>query len=192
MKLPPVSWADITLAPNIVSLIRLPLAVLFPLLIHRPIAAFVVLAAAGLTDVIDGWLARKNGQVTALGAIIDPVADKAFALTVVITLLVRSMLPLWAVPALLAREIFELPLVLWIIAARAPARSRSAQASANVPGKLATVIQFGAVMSALIAPDMLESVLVLAAVAGVLAGISYWARALGRSSEREAPSSDLQ
>jgi len=179
MKLPSVSLADLRLPPNVVSLTRFPLAILFPLLIVSPGAAFAVLLSAGLTDVVDGWLARKNGQVTALGAIIDPIADKTFALTVVITLLVVRMLPLWAVPALLAREIFEMPLVLWLFATRAQKDKRRAQASANIPGKIATVIQFGAVMCALALPQMLDAMLILAAVSGALAGVSYWTRALG-------------
>lgn len=178
MKLPAVNFADIALAPNIVSLTRLPLAVVFPLLIDNPGAAFAVLIASALTDVVDGWLARRNGQVTALGAIIDPIADKAFALTVVITLLARRMLPLWAVPALLAREIFELPLVVWVFLTRGSNPERRVAASANIPGKIATTIQFGAVMSALIMPELLELSLVLAAAFGALAGITYWTRTM--------------
>ena len=176
MKLPAVNFADVTLAPNIVSLTRLPLAVLFPLLIDNPGAAFAVLIASALTDVVDGWLARKNGQVTALGAIIDPIADKAFALTVVVTLIARRMLPLWGIPALLAREIFELPLVVWVFFHRASDPERRVAASANIPGKIATTIQFGAVMSALVMPEILRVCLAASAVFGVIAGITYWTR----------------
>lgn len=161
-----------------VSLARLPLAALFPLLVWNPGAAFAVLLAAALTDVVDGWLARRNGQVTTLGAIIDPIADKTFALVVVVTLLVERMLPLWAVPALLMREIFEMPLVLWLFATRRSRSDRQVEARANIPGKLATVLQFGAVMSALAIPSALDALLGLAAVAGAFAGIAYWVRAL--------------
>lgn len=178
MQLPSVSFSDLKLPPNVVSLTRFPLAVLFPLLIPSPGAAFAVLLAAGLTDVVDGWLARKNGQVTPIGAIVDPIADKTFALTVVVTLLVRGMLPLWAIPALLVREIFEAPLVLWLFATRSRRDKRRAEASANIPGKIATVAQFAAVMSALAMPEVLDTILIVAAVAGALAGVSYWVRAL--------------
>jgi cardiolipin synthase (CMP-forming) len=178
MQLPPITVADLKLPPNMVSLSRLPLAVAFPLVIVSPGAAFAVLLAAALSDMVDGWLARRNGQVTALGAIIDPIADKTFALVVVVTLIVHRMLPLWAVPALLVREIFEMPLVLWLLATRRGREGRPVEARANIPGKLATVIQFGAVMSALAWPEALYTLLALAAVAGALAGIVYWMRAL--------------
>jgi cardiolipin synthase (CMP-forming) len=170
-----------------VSLARFPLAAVFPFLVKNPGAAFAVLLAAALTDVVDGWLARKNGQVTVLGAIVDPIADKTFALTVVVTLLAHRMLPLWAIPALLMREIFEMPLVLWIFATRKSREERQVEARANIPGKLATVLQFGAVMCALAIPNALNVMLGLAAVAGAFAGITYWARALDQIRGR-APS----
>lgn len=180
MRLPAVSARDLRLPPNMVSLARIPLALVFPFVIVSPGAAFAVLLAAALTDVVDGYLARRNNQVTALGAIIDPVADKMFAVTVVVTLIVTRMLPLWAIPALLVREIFELPLVLWILATRRARDENVVKASANVLGKLATVIQFGAVMSALAWPEALTTLLLVAAFAGGVAGVAYWVRALGQ------------
>jgi CDP-diacylglycerol--glycerol-3-phosphate 3-phosphatidyltransferase/cardiolipin synthase len=168
-----------------VSLARIPLAVAFPLVVASPGAAFAVLLAAALTDVVDGYLARRNNQVTALGALIDPIADKTFAVVVVVTLIAARMLPLWAVPALLVREIFELPLVLWVLATRRARDKAVVKASANMLGKLATVIQFGAVMSALAWPEALSTLLALAAVAGAFAGVAYWVRALGQS--KDAP-----
>ena len=93
------------------------------------------------------------------------------------------MLPLWAVPALLVREIFELPLVLWVLAKRRSRDKSVVKASANILGKLATVIQFGAVMSALAWPEALSTLLALAAVAGAFAGVAYWVRALGQVKE---------
>jgi CDP-diacylglycerol--glycerol-3-phosphate 3-phosphatidyltransferase/cardiolipin synthase len=190
MRLPPISARDLKLPPNMVSLARIPLAVIFPFVVVSPGAAFAVLLAAALTDVVDGYLARKNNQVTALGALIDPVADKAFAVTVVVTLIATRLLPLWAVPALLVREIFELPLVLWVLATRRSRDKSVVKASANVLGKLATVIQFGAVMSALAWPEALETLLGLAAVAGAFAGVAYWVRALRQTKRDPAPVSE--
>lgn len=180
MRLPPVSARDLWLPPNLVSLSRIPLAALFPFVVVSPGTAFAVLLAAALTDMVDGYLARRDNQVTALGAIIDPIADKLFALAVVVSLIAHRMLPLWAVPALLAREIFEMPLVLWVLATRKSRRKSVVKASANIPGKLATVLQFGAVMSALAWPEALTALLAVAAVAGALAGIAYWVRALAQ------------
>src|SRR5262245_56672760 len=116
--MPSISARELAIPPNLLSLARLPLAALFPLVADRLAPALAILFAAGVTDVLDGWLARRSGMVTTTGAIVDPLADKVFALAVVGTLLAQGRLPLWGVPALLAREILEVPLALWIALAR--------------------------------------------------------------------------
>lgn len=173
--------ADLALLPNILSALRLPLAVVFPFVAADARAALAVLLAAALTDIFDGWLARRSGQVTAVGAVVDPIADKVFATTVVLTLLYQHKMPVWALPALLSREILEAPLVVWVLVSRKFRGTRKAAARANLPGKLATTVQFVAVLSAIAAPDLVEVTLVGAAVAGSLAGISYWHRELHRA-----------
>lgn len=178
--MPRYRLADLALLPNVLSALRLPLAVAFPFVVGNVHAALGVLLAAGLTDVFDGWLARRRGQVTAIGAVVDPIADKVFATTVVITLLARHEMPTWSLPALLAREILEAPLVVWVLVSHSFRGVRKAGASANIPGKLATTVQFVAVLCAIAARDWLEPALVAAAVSGALAGVSYWRRELRR------------
>jgi CDP-diacylglycerol--glycerol-3-phosphate 3-phosphatidyltransferase/cardiolipin synthase len=178
------SARELALPPNLLSLARLPLAALFPLVAERPAAALAVLFAAGVTDVLDGWLARRSGRVTTTGAIIDPIADKAFALAVVGTLLAQGKLPLWGIPALLAREILEVPLALWIAFARRFRGARLSGASANLPGKLATTVQFAAVLSAIALPAALPVALAAAAASGAAAGVTYWVRQLGEARDR--------
>ncbi len=56
--------------------------------------AFVVFAAAGMSDALDGWLARRNGG-SALGALLDPLADKALLIGMFVTLAVMGLLPDW-------------------------------------------------------------------------------------------------
>ncbi|WP_437782288.1 CDP-alcohol phosphatidyltransferase family protein [Sorangium sp. So ce1097] len=181
LAMPPLSARDLALPPNLMSLARLPLAALFPFVAAHPGPALAVLCCAGITDVLDGWLARRSGQVTRMGAIVDPIADKVFALTVVGTLLHGGALPLWGIPALLAREILELPLALWIALSRRFRGARLSTASANIPGKLATTVQFAAVLAAIALPAALRPMLAAAAGAGAAAGISYWVRQLRRA-----------
>lgn len=176
--------ADLGRAPNVISMLRLPLAALFPLVADDAPRALAVLAAAGLTDVLDGWLARRSGQTSAMGAVVDPIADKVFAATVVVTLLYQRRMPGWALPALLSREILEAPLVLWVLWKR---REQPSERRANVPGKVATTVQFAAVLSAIAAPALVSAALVAAALAGGAAGVSYWARELGRARRRPSP-----
>lgn len=180
---------ELSLPPNVMSLLRLPLAAVFPFTAKSREAALAVLAVAGLTDVLDGWLARRGGQVTATGAVLDPVADKVFALSVVATLVARGKLPPWGIAALLTREILEAPLLAWVLLGRSPRRADDLDdVRSNVPGKVATVAQFAAVMTAIEAPALLPAALGMAAVTGAVAGVAYWRRELTRrSAEVAAP-----
>src|SRR5262245_31834574 len=178
--MPAYRASDLTKLPNLVSLLRLPLAAAFPFVAHRPKAALVVLVAAGATDVLDGWLARKRGEATPLGAVIDPIADKVFALSVMGTLWTQGKLPRWGIGALLSREILEAPLVAWVLLSPSARKARREEARANVPGKVATSVQFGAVMAAIVAPWAAPAMLALAGVTGAVAGVSYWKREIER------------
>lgn len=55
--------------------------------------AFAVFAYAGATDVVDGYLARRWGQQTVVGSVIDPMADKALMMTLVVSLTLQGALP---------------------------------------------------------------------------------------------------
>lgn len=179
--MPHYRLADLALWPNILSALRLPLAAAFPFVVEDPRAAVTVLVAAGLTDVLDGFIARRTGQLTAVGAVVDPIADKVFAATVVVTLLLHRRMPVWAPVALLSREILEAPLVLWVLLSKKFRGARREQARANVPGKLATTVQFIAIVAAITTPEVVDATLVAAALAGVLAGVSYWMREVDRA-----------
>src|SRR5207302_9241824 len=61
--------------------------------------------AAMSTDQLDGWLARRRGRTTALGSLLDPVADKILVLAVLIVLLEQDVLRAWMVVAIVAREL---------------------------------------------------------------------------------------
>jgi cardiolipin synthase len=70
--------------------------------------ALVVLMVAGLTDWLDGWLARRLDQRTKLGEVLDPVADRLYILAVVLGLYMRDIIPWWVALALPLRD-----LLLW-------------------------------------------------------------------------------
>jgi CDP-diacylglycerol--glycerol-3-phosphate 3-phosphatidyltransferase/cardiolipin synthase len=171
---------DLVLPPNLVSLVRVPLAAVFPFTVEQPMLALSVLALAGVSDVVDGFLARSRDQATPTGAVVDPITDKLFVGVVVLTLLLEGRLPIWGVPLLAARDIGELPLVAWWGLSHHRRRGRAEHPRANFPGKLATVLQFACVMVALIAPRWVAPLLVATGAAGVLAAITYWRRELAR------------
>lgn len=93
--------------PNVLSMLRLLALPLFVWLLvqHADLAAFIVLAVSGVTDYLDGKIARATGQITRLGQLLDPLADRLYILTTIIGLGWRSILPWWFVAILLAREV---------------------------------------------------------------------------------------
>ena len=177
--MPAYRAADLVRIPNLVSLLRLPLAAAFPRAARAPAAALAVLGQAALSDMLDGWLSRRMGQVTALGAVVDPVADKVFTMTAIATLVRQGKLPRWGVGALLSREILEAPLFFFVLSRAAAGTAQRAEARANAPGKLATMAQFAAIIAAVALPPLVTPLLALAGVTGVLSGIAYWRRELG-------------
>ena len=95
--------------PNIISIIRLAGVPLFLWLILVPEAdgwALVVLMLSGISDYADGYLARRLNQISKLGAILDPVADRLYILSTVIGLAVRDVIPWWLAILLPARDLF--------------------------------------------------------------------------------------
>ena len=169
---------DLLLVPGILSLLRIPLAASFPFVVGEPLVAFAVLVAAGLTDVLDGWYARRFGQVPPTGCAVDPVTDKLFVLTVATSLVLEGQLSLGAVVLLSAREIGELPLVVWLALNPRARGARAEHPAANVPGKVATALQFAAVSAALFGAPYGSLWIGAAAAAGAFAAYAYWRRAL--------------
>lgn len=100
--------------PNAISFVRLLFVPLFLWLVLGPEAdewAFVVLMVSGLTDYLDGKLARKLDQASKIGAILDPVADRLFILAVVVGLGMRDIIPWWLAVLLPLRDVFLFGLV---------------------------------------------------------------------------------
>ena len=81
--------------PNILSLARLCLVPLSVVFISEPswIAAFIVFVIAGVTDALDGWLAKRYNLETELGAYLDPLADKALLVSIYIALTLNKEMP---------------------------------------------------------------------------------------------------
>ncbi len=99
------SYGLITL-PNVVTFGRLcavPLA-FWMVLEHRVDLAFFLFVGAGVSDAVDGWLARRYGG-NALGAILDPVADKALLVTMFVTLASIKVLPDWIAILVVFRDL---------------------------------------------------------------------------------------
>ena len=100
--------------PNLLSAMRLAGVPLFLWLVLGPEEdawALVVLMVAGVTDFLDGWLARKLNQQTVVGQILDPVADRLYILAVVVGLALREIIPWWMAISLPLRDLLMWGLV---------------------------------------------------------------------------------
>ena len=77
--------------PNVLTLVRILLIPVFVMLLidptpDRALAAAIVFVVAAVTDLLDGYVARKTGQITKLGRLLDPIADKLLVLSALILL----------------------------------------------------------------------------------------------------------
>ena len=96
--------------PNLLSLLRLVLVPVFAVVFFRPIPnahrwAVLIYLIAFLTDIADGWIARHFNQITKLGRILDPLADKLMTFTVIICITADGIIPLWAVIVFFCKEL---------------------------------------------------------------------------------------
>jgi cardiolipin synthase len=106
--------------PNILSIIRIILVAVFVYAAFwvSDSVALVVFLIAGATDVVDGYLARRNNWITDLGKILDPFADKLMQCTVLVSLYIKKLIPIWFVIPFFAKEIFTLFIGLIVIKRR--------------------------------------------------------------------------
>jgi cardiolipin synthase len=93
--------------PNLLSMFRLAMVPVFLVLVigGNDVLALVVLVVSSVTDFLDGVLARRLGQVTRLGELLDPAADRLFIFATLIGLAARDIVPWWLVAVIVARDL---------------------------------------------------------------------------------------
>ncbi len=173
-------------AANALTVARLALVPVFVacLLTGGPgwrVTAFLVFAAASVTDLMDGRVARSRGLITDFGKIADPIADKALTGAALVTLSAVGELPWWVTGVILAREIAVTGLRFWVIRRGVIAASRG--------GKLKTLLQVIAIaLYVLPGPFQVARVVVMAAavIVALVTGADYGLRAV-RLRQRPPP-----
>jgi cardiolipin synthase len=93
--------------PNLLSFLRILLTPVFvAMIVHRPTttAGLILFAFVVATDWVDGWVARRTGQVSELGKVLDPTADRLAIAAGLVALVVRGVFPLWAASLVLIRD----------------------------------------------------------------------------------------
>jgi cardiolipin synthase len=94
--------------PNVITLARLLCIPVFLWLLfglHEQTAAAILLAVLGATDWVDGYVARRFGQVSTFGKVLDPTADRVLVATAVISIMAYGAVPLWFGIATIVREV---------------------------------------------------------------------------------------
>jgi len=93
--------------PNALSILRIILTVpvVMTLLNHQYFLAMVLFFVAGITDALDGWIAKRYSFESRLGSILDPVADKLLLVSSFVTLYLIGLLPLWLLVLVFLRDL---------------------------------------------------------------------------------------
>lgn len=155
--------------PNLVSLSRLALAAAFVVLTDRD-ERLLLIAAAGATDFLDGFLARTRGSVTRSGALIDPIADRFFMFTAVCALLFSGDLRIWQYAVFISRDFMT---AVGFLTARVIPWLRAVRFQARPAGKVVTVIQLATLALVFIAPEWLNAMLAVLAMVSLYAIVDY-------------------
>lgn len=93
--------------PNVLSFIRLAMVPVFLIfiIIGADFAALIVLVISSITDYFDGVIARRFGQVSRLGQLLDPAADRLFIFAALVGLCLREIIPWWLVAIIVGRDV---------------------------------------------------------------------------------------
>ncbi|MGH7355792.1 MAG: CDP-diacylglycerol--glycerol-3-phosphate 3-phosphatidyltransferase [Candidatus Rokuibacteriota bacterium] len=161
---------------NRLTILRILLIPVFvSLLVYRkPGLALLVFAAAALTDLLDGYVARRSGSQSRLGAFLDPIADKLLLMASFVTLTYLKALPFWIAAVVISRDVILVAgaLVIQMVGARIYPRPTWA-------GKVTTFLQILVVLVGLttryvqLPPLVRGSVMWLAAGFTVFSGLQY-------------------
>ena len=169
--------------PNLITIGRL---LLVPLVIVMIVganwqAAFILFLVAGISDAVDGFLAKRCGMASELGAWLDPLADKALIVSIYITLAIVGIIPVWLVIVVVSRDLMIVAAVIlsWLL-------DKPLTIAPIVVSKLNTAAQIGFAALALssrafgielgsLAPAC-ELVVALLTVASMTAYLAFWLR----------------
>lgn len=155
--------------PNIITLIRLAIVPFYTyfLWINELFIAAVLYGVAAISDILDGYLARRLSQTSNLGKIIDPLADKIIVIVSLIYLGFKAIFPLWGVLILFIKELIMLLVGLFFLV-------RGVEIiSSKIYGKLAMVLISISILMALLGLSFSNVVFLIGLVISLMAGIDY-------------------
>ena len=167
--------------PNVLTLVRILLIPVFVMLLMNPtpdraLSAAIVFVVAAVTDLLDGYVARKTGQITKLGRLLDPIADKLLVLSALILLVQVDRVSALVAILIIAREVA-------VTGLRAIAASEGLIMSAEVTGKYKMALQVIAIVLLVLEGTVVEVIgnlhlagivtLYLSLILGYVSGAQY-------------------
>ncbi len=164
--------------PTVLTLSRIVLIPFFVVSVYRhPVIGALVFGLASITDFLDGYLARRSGQITTFGIIMDPIADKFLIISALIVLVDMERLSAWIAIILIVREFL-------ITTLRVVALARDIVISAELGGKLKTTAQITAILCLILTGSVFDVLpfdlydlgivfIWIAVVLSVFSGIKY-------------------
>ncbi len=174
-----------TLRLNLPTVLTLSRILLVPIFIfsvyrHQVIGAFIF-GIASITDYLDGFFARQSGEITKLGIILDPIADKFLVVSALIVLVDMERLPAWIAIVIIVREFL-------VTGIRAVALSKNVIIPAETGGKIKTFTQIFAILCLILMGSIFDIdlydigiifiwiALALSVISGIQYALSFWKR----------------
>ena len=150
--------------------------------VSREVVGALIFALASITDWLDGYLARRRGQVTGLGQWMDPLADKLLVIAALVSLVYLELAPVWMVVVILGREMY-------VTALRGMTHARGQSLPASLLGKIKLIAQVAAILILILGKGHLQGFFVLgqvalwiAMLAAVISAIDYTMKVQGGQS----------
>ncbi len=166
--------------PTVLTLSRIVLIPVFVFTVYQhPIFGVIIFGIASMTDFLDGYLARRSGEITKFGIILDPIADKFLVISALIVLVDMERLSAWIAITIIVREFL-------VTGLRAVALSKDVVIPAEIGGKIKTGIQIAAILCLILMKSIFNIdlydvglvliwiALVLSIISGVQYTVSFW------------------
>jgi CDP-diacylglycerol---glycerol-3-phosphate 3-phosphatidyltransferase len=169
--------------PTVLTLSRIVVIPFFVLSVYQhPILGALIFSIASLTDFLDGYLARRSGQITKFGIIMDPLADKFLVISALIVLVDMTRLSAFIAILLIVREFL-------VTGLRVVALSKDIVIPAEMGGKLKTTAQITSILCLILVGSIFDNLpvdlydigilfvwiaLVLSIISGIQYTVSFW------------------
>lgn len=155
--------------PNLLTILRF---LLIPIIVIACvqgdyILAIVVLTVSGITDILDGTIARKYNLISDFGKLMDPLADKATQISLLTTLFIKGVIPIWILAVVVLKEFC-------MVSGASFLYGKELVVSSKWYGKLATVLFYAAMVISLLLEQIGKSTSSLIKAIGVADNILYY------------------